>query len=66
MRKRVRALQLNRETLRNLSAAPLGAVHGGSDPNSQEGTSCIQSCFYVTCYDTCPWPTSPETVQTAQ
>ena len=66
MRKRVRALQLNRETLRNLTAAPLGAVQGGSNPNSQEGDSCIQSCFFVTCNDTCPWPTTPETAQAAQ
>jgi hypothetical protein len=70
MRKRVRALHLNRETLRNLTAAPLRAARGGGidpiDPNSQEGTSCIQSCFFNTCYETCPWPTSPQTVQAAQ
>lgn len=66
MRKRVRALHLNRETLRNLTAAPLQAARGEGadpvDPTSQEGTSCIQSCFFITCNDTCPWPTRvPET-----
>lgn len=62
MRKNVRVLRLNRETLRNLDAEPLrGAAGGGMvaepvDPYSQAGASCVQSCFFNTCYATCPWP----------
>ena len=61
MKKGIRSIRLSRETLRHLTASqlrgPRGAAAVASNPNSQEGDSCMQSCFFVTCNDTCPWPT---------
>jgi hypothetical protein len=66
MKKQVRRLTLGKETLRHLAAprrgtpAALALAAGGAAaavvaPLSQEGTSCIQSCYFNTCYDTCQW-----------
>jgi hypothetical protein len=61
MRKRVRALCLGKETLHRLSdcglraAAAAVAVRGVAETISQAGDSCLQSCFFNTCYDTCQW-----------
>jgi hypothetical protein len=56
MRKRPSLLRLNRETLRNLTAPEMRTVAGGSSPYSDEGASCEQSCFFITCNAGCPWP----------
>jgi hypothetical protein len=60
MKKQVRHLALGKETLCHLAAARgLGQAAGGAAagvaPLSQEGTSCVQSCYFNTCYDTCQW-----------
>lgn len=65
MKKQVRHLTLGKETLCHLAApragerGPLGQAAGGAAagvaPLSQEGTSCVQSCYFNTCYDTCQW-----------
>ncbi len=59
MKKRVHPFSLGKETLRHLAAPALDRAGGGGAvaiaPLSQEGTSCIQSCFINTCYDTCQW-----------
>ncbi len=64
MRKRVRSLCLGKETLHRLSdnglraAAAAVAAGGVVAPISQEGNSCLQSCYFNTCYDTCQWETA--------
>jgi hypothetical protein len=59
MKKKVSPLKLGRETLLALNApalaVPRGAGAVGIEPISQEGESCLQSCYFNTCYDTCDW-----------
>jgi hypothetical protein len=59
MKKRVRSLCLGKETLHRLSEnglrAAAAAVAGGAAPISEAGDSCLQSCYFNTCYDTCQW-----------
>jgi hypothetical protein len=59
MKKKVSPLKLGRETLLALSSPMLGVPRGagaaGVEPISQEGASCLQSCYFNTCYDTCDW-----------
>lgn len=59
MKKKVSRLQLGRETLLALSSPalrmPRGAGAAGIAPISEEGESCLQSCYFNTCYDTCDW-----------
>jgi hypothetical protein len=56
MKKTVRTLHLGKETLQRLSSVTGGAVGVITpSPISQEGDSCVQSCYFNTCYDTCQW-----------
>ena len=60
MRKRVRSLCLGKETLHRLSENGMRAAAAAVAvaPISQEGNSCLQSCYFNTCYDTCQWETA--------
>lgn len=63
MKKAVHPLRLSRETLLHLNqgrlhhAAAAAARAVGGAQMSQEGDSCLQSCYLNTCYDGCIWPT---------
>ncbi len=69
MHRRARSIQLSKETLRNLDPEQLRA-HVAAGGNvavriSQEGDSCLQSCFINTCYDTCDWTGKGGAIQPA-
>ncbi len=57
MKKTVSPLRLGKETLLHLS--DLRATAAGVAPVqatlSQAGDSCLQSCYFNTCGDTCQW-----------
>lgn len=59
MQRRARSIKLSKETLRNLDPEQLRARLAlgilGAAGMSQEGQSCLQSCYDNTCYDTCDW-----------
>lgn len=59
-RQSVRTLRLGRETLLYLAQSRLphaaAAARAGLVATiSQEGVSCLQSCYLNTCYDGCIW-----------
>jgi hypothetical protein len=57
MKKTVRPLRIGRETLLHLGQGrvAVGGAAVGVATLSQEGASCLQSCYFNTCYDTCQW-----------
>ncbi len=62
MKKHTRTLRLGKETLQRLSDAQMqtpalagGIAQGGVSPISQAGDSCLQSCYFNTCYAGCVW-----------
>jgi hypothetical protein len=63
VKKNVRPLRLGRETVLHLTAGPLRYAAAAAPGRavvvqtvSQDGgASCVQSCYFNTCYDTCAW-----------
>lgn len=58
--RKLRSIQLTKETLRDLDPARLRTPRGAGAAGvaaqiSQEGDSCLQSCYINTCYETCQW-----------